>query len=768
VRSFHLHITGQVQGVGFRPFVYVTALENQVRGWVKNTIDGVHVQFNAENLVEAEKIRGLIIQHAPPLSIITNHELTETDHLEYSEFSIVQSDEEGKANLLLTPDFAMCPDCKHELLSLKDRRSHYPFITCTNCGPRYSIIKELPYDRPYTTMSSFEMCHICDEEYHNPLDRRYYSQTNSCGDCAVKMSGYLSDATLLPLSNADKQIDFIVDKLKEGAIIAVKGIGGFLLIADALDKKVVQKLRQRKNRPSKAFAMMFPDLESIASELELHDKAREMLQGPVAPIILLRKKARESRYAYQEIAPGLDKIGVMIPYAPLYELILNQLGTAIIATSGNLTNEPIVFDNQTAMDRLGAIADYIVTNNRDIVAPQDDSVINYTEQKRIPIIYRRSRGLAPTYLDRALKFPDQCILATGAELKSSFSLLFNRLSFVSQYLGDLEDYATQMAYQHTLNHFLSLFKARPDLILHDLHPGYFSTQLAKEMSSDLKIEKRAIQHHEAHFAAIMGEHKLFDEGKALLGCIWDGTGYGSDGQIWGGEFFMFRKAHFTRVGHLTYYDFILGDKMPREPRISALAIGSKIEALADLLEKKFTPTEWQVYQNLLATPSPLKSSSMGRLFDAVASIVLDIDKCSYEGEAAMFLEVSARQHFESKGKICPPFHLSLDEHGNLDTKVLLKDLALAKLEGKSEGELALGFHCILVQWVEEMLRAQGIDQVAFSGGVFQNALLVDLMTMRLDKKCKLYFHQRLSPNDECISFGQLMYHVNGIRSQNNL
>jgi hydrogenase maturation protein HypF len=766
LKTFHLHITGQVQGVGFRPFVYVEAEKHQVRGWVKNTIDGVHIRFNAETLEKAQAFSRHIIQNSPRLSIVTGYNIEDARHESFDHFSIIQSDESGEANLMVTPDFAMCEDCRKELWNEKNKRFQYPFITCTNCGPRYSIVTQLPYDRPYTTMYKFMMCEECQKEYNDPTDRRYFSQTNSCPECSVNLSVYDATGTQLKLDLVDQQIDLIVEKLRAGSILAVKGIGGYLIICSADDKYVVQKLRHRKQRPSKAFAMMFPDIDSINQQLIVTQTDEDWLSSPSSPIVLLRRRDQDTdKYAYQEIAPGLDRVGVMIPYTPLYDMILKKYKRAIIATSGNISNEPIIYDNEAALKKLAPIADYIVTNDRDIMVPQDDSVLVHTQTYGQPVLYRRSRGLAPGYLDHRIRWPQKPILAVGGELKSSFTFLFNKNCFISQYLGDLEDYGTQTAFSHTLNHFTGLFRATPELVLHDKHPNYFSTRLAGELAQAYGIPAKAIQHHEAHFAAILGEYKLINVENQVLGIIWDGTGYGNDAQIWGGEIFRYAHNQVTRMAQLEYFDFILGDKMPKEPRISAISVAHRSGYAHELLKAKFTETEWKIYGTILNDDQNLKTSSMGRFFDAVASLVLGIDHCSYEGEAAMFLEARARQYFtENKETIFEPLPGEYFVGLNLDPKLVIDSILIAKLNDTAENTTAFQFHCTLVSWVEKMVEQTGIDAVAFSGGVFQNTLLVDLIIMRMKDRCKLYFHKKMSPNDECISFGQLMYHIHDVES----
>jgi len=761
LESYHIHITGQVQGVGFRPFVYKLAISYGLKGWVKNTIDGVHVQINADKDL-ASAFYLALIENSPELSIITGHSMECMDVKGFNDFEIIHSDSEGVANVLMTTDFGICKDCKKELHDINNGRYHYPFITCTNCGPRYSIIQDLPYDRPFTTMQTFKMCPQCQMEYDDPLNRRYYSQTNSCPVCRIEMTIFenLNDQMIQEsgLIDSDQQINYIVECLVKGKIIAVKGIGGYLLIADASNKDTILKLRKRKFRPSKAFALMYPNVENVALDFDLHNEAMEALRNTIAPIVLLKSgQNQENKLPFDLIAPGLDHIGIMLPYTPLYELILFRFGRAIIATSGNLSNEPIIYDNQKAIDSFTQIADVIVVNDREIVIPQDDSVWVFSPEMRKKIILRRSRGMAPGYLDADLDLPGQSILSVGGEMKSSFCLLHNKIPFISQYLGDLEDYSTQTEFDKTLFHFLKIFKSVPDVILCDRHPAYYSTQLAEKLSSEFMVPLHKVQHHIAHFCAIMGEHNLYQQKEKVLGVIWDGTGYSDDQSIWGGEFFSYEGKGIQRIDHLPYFPLILGDKMPKEPRISAFVINREVEGAYDILRTKFTDKEWRFYNKLMDNPGLLKTSSMGRLFDAVASLVLSVDKSSYEGEAAMFLEVAARNYFDLHPRDHFIFYELTLQFGILDLKELMKSVIFDINNQISAEEIAFKFHCTMVQWIQTFSKVNQYTKICFSGGVFQNGLLVDLILIQMALDKDLYFHEKLSPNDENISFGQLMF-----------
>ncbi len=760
--TWHIYIEGQVQGVGFRPFVFRLATERQLKGWVSNTTDGVHIVVNTTQK-GASELREAILQNPPKLAMITRIQINQTNDQLFDRFQIIKSSHQSKARLLVTPDFGICPDCKAELHQRTDRRFQYPFITCTNCGPRYSIITDLPYDRPNTTMNIFRMCPACQTEYDDPLNRRYYSQTNSCTVCAVKLTLFNSQKELI--SNDQKEIlNLVVSIWEEGSIIAIKGIGGYLLTCDASNAEAVETLRQRKHRPSKPFALMFPDRAAIEKLIDLKAAEWKALNTPVSPIVLLkvRKETRRSRLP-AAIAPGLAQLGVMLPYTPLYELLLHQFRKPIIATSGNISNTPIVFQDQKALDDLTTIADYLLVNNRSITVPQDDSVMRFSPAYEAQIILRRSRGLAPTYLNPDLKLPEKTVLATGAMLKSTFSLLHQQNIYLSQYLGDLANFDTLESYKTTLQHLLQLFQAQPELIISDLHPHYPSTLFGVELAEKYQIPFVQIQHHQAHFGAILGENNLLSSSEPVLGVIWDGTGMGNDDQIWGGEFFLYKDQSIKRYRHLDYFDFILGDKMPKEPRISLLSICKGLEHIHPRLKAKFSTTEWNIYSKLLAKEAILKTSSIGRLFDSVASLLDIMDKQTFEGEAAMRLEALASGYFAenelfklTKSSLHKQLKVPNRMTSNFSAVEIIQHLYEGLQSGLSKAQLAAQFHLLLVHIIIQTAKEAGVNKLAFSGGVFQNALLVDLIHHLLSADFELFFHRQLSPNDENIAFGQLI------------
>ncbi|HKK78203.1 MAG TPA: Sua5/YciO/YrdC/YwlC family protein, partial [Phaeodactylibacter sp.] len=534
-----------------------------------------------------------------------------------------------------------------------------------------------------------------------------------------------------------------------------KGVGGYLLTCNGEDKEAIQKLRERKRRPSKPLALMYHDLLILAEDLEVGAADMVALQSSVAPIMLLTLKADPlSAIPFGEIAPGLSRVGAMLPYTPLYDLLLRQFGRPIVATSGNLSGSPIIYENDKAVEYLSPIADLILGNNRDIVAPQDDSVLIHTPMQRQPIVMRRSRGLAPNTLQQ---IGEATLLATGASLKSSFAYAANRNVYLSQYLGDTENYESQRSYERVLQHFLQLFGKQPEAIACDLHPAYFSTQKAEALAKAWEAPLVKVQHHVAHFYALLGEHQLLDDPLPTLGFIWDGTGLGDDGQIWGGECFIYENGLVHRYNHIDYFDFILGDKMPKEPRISALAIAHTLPEAQSLLTSLFTDAEWGIYNKLLRQGNHLQSSSVGRLFDAAAAMLLDMGRQTYEGEAAMRLEAQAHHYFRQnfpKRELSYLYERPMPAHL---PRFLLQQLLKGKAEGVETPVLAARFHLTLADYVGRVAEQAAVERLGFSGGVFQNAWLVDLIQRFWKDRFELYFHSSMPPNDENVAFGQLMY-----------
>jgi hydrogenase maturation protein HypF len=772
--TYHIHIQGIVQGVGFRPYVFRLAQTFLLRGWVNNAGDGVHVEFNAD-AETAQHFFDALLQQAPALSHITNATIQQIDNQNFTNFLIIHSEEKAKPNLWITPDLGMCEDCRKELYDVQNRKFQYPFISCTNCGTRYSVIQQLPYDRERTAMKPFLMCADCQNEYDAIQDRRYFAQTNSCRACGIDLQ-VIKDVE--NHQGVENQVDIVkktIQAILLGKIVAVKGIGGFLLLCDATQTEAIKKLRTKKFRPSKPFALMYRSIEMLEKDVFIHDYQKNILKSPQAPIVLFEfKKEVETGLKTELVAPKLAQIGVMLPYAPLFSLITEGVGKPLLATSGNRSGSPIVFQDEKAMSDLNEIADMIVGNDREIVVPQDDSVMQFSNYFQQKIMLRRSRGFAPTFLmpnsffkkNNVLNLENESIIGLGAMLKSTFSWAHRGNIYTSQYLGDLTDYDTQQSFEHTLQHFLNLLTEKPTRIVTDLHPDYFSTQLGEQLAAAWQIplsNRQKVQHHKAHFAAVMTENNLLGSEKPILGVIWDGTGLGEDGQIWGGEFFKyqaaqkhFEKNSFLRCYHFDYFPAILGDKMPKEPRISALCLAYDVLGAENIVNQQFTKTELNLYQKILAQKNLLQTSSVGRIFDGVASLLGLADKVSYEGEAALLLEVAAKRHFKKAGLAFNESYVQdYGSYYRVPTKTLIQNVIFDIQKGKNADYIAAKFHVSLVKIIRKVAQNVGCDSIAFSGGVFQNGLLVDLILHHLKQDFTLYFHQQLSPNDENISFGQL-------------
>ncbi|AEI51960.1 carbamoyltransferase HypF [Runella slithyformis] len=769
--TFEIRLNGLVQGVGFRPFVFQLANEWGLKGKVSNGAAGVVIRINAD-LTTASRFREALLHEAPALAQIIQHTLQEIEPLHFESFDIVESETAERFSLVLPPDFALCNNCRQELHDPANRRYRYPFITCTHCGPRYSIITALPYDRPYTSMAAFKQCASCWHEYNDPADRRFYAQTNSCDDCGPQLGWYKTDGT------RSVQLSFLNDSrwilprvnwaLKAGKILAVKGIGGYLLLCDATNEQAVETLRRRKHRPQKPFAVLYPMLEMLQAEVALNEVEINALQGVAAPIVPAERQ--DACRVAQNVAPQLSSLGIMLPYTPLLDLIANDFGKPLVATSGNISGNPIVYEDEKALTDLTAVADHILTNNRPIAVPQDDSVLRFTPKHQQPIVIRRSRGL-PLYVPKGYQNSDFCV-AMGASMKSTFAINTTDYLYVSQYLGDLESYETQQNFEQVSAHFLRL--QNPDFLpvfgeikalFCDAHEGYFSTQLAVEAGHRWQIPIQKIQHHQAHLAAVLAENDLLHSTQPLLGVVWDGTGYGSDGQIWGGEFYPFNFSEqplskqlreLPHRLHFDYFDALLGDKMPREPRLSALSFCKGVVGSDAILQPKFSPVEWGVYQNVLSN-NLLKTSSVGRIFDAVASVLGLMDKVTYEGEAAFLLETLAARYFARHGYAFSEYYLENTEiKANIPTRKLAEELLIDIQKGCSSDWIAAKFHFSLVKIVETTAQRLGVRQLAFSGGVFQNAVLIDLLIEHLSPHFQLYFHRQLSPNDENIAYGQMV------------
>ncbi|WP_372765754.1 carbamoyltransferase HypF [Lutibacter sp.] len=745
--TYKISISGQVQGVGFRPFVYGLAKSFSLTGTVSNNEEGVVIfitgfKDNIRHFYEK------LIKNPPPVSKIKNPKITQIDFLEFADFNIIPSSKIGQLNLSLTPDFAICDDCKKDIQNPENQRFNYPFTTCVNCGPRWAITKTFPFERDHTSINDFPMCAECEKEYSNPADRRFHSQTNTCPTCGIVL--ILSDnlGNIVP-STPQNIFKKITKLLYEGNIVALKNTSGYLLCCNAENETVIQKLRTKKNRPNKPFAVLFPSLKFLQNDFILNVHQLKSLTSAERPITIIPLGNYKGNIKLNAVAPGLNQLGVLLPYSGILQLLANELNFPIVATSGNIHGSPIIHDNAEAFEKLNNVADYFVQHPLEITNPQDDSVVKFSSRSHQKVLFRRARGYAPNYFDAQLNSEEK-VMAMGADLKSSIAFYPNEYLYVSQYLGNLQNFDVFSRFTNMAKAFTTIFEQQPEVVLVDKHPGYQSTQLGKELVQKNRSNLIEIQHHKAHFSAILGEHQLFSE--KVLGVIFDGTGYGDDGAIWGGEFFNYEAHEIARINHIDYFDWLFGDKMAKEPRLSLLSLAS--DEMIAVLKGKFTPNELKTYQAIKKT-NKLKTSSTGRLFDAVASLLNITDYNTYEGEAAILLE-NRIMKYHLKSCRC---YLSAAENG-ISAKEIIKNIYGDIQNGTPTEQIILNFLYTLAFSIIELAKAKNYQHIALSGGVFQNTTLIDILTALAPKEIKLYFHKNLSPNDENSSFGQVMHYLN--------
>ncbi|HOP95187.1 MAG TPA: carbamoyltransferase HypF [Dictyoglomaceae bacterium] len=739
-KVYRLKIWGIVQGVGFRPFVYRLAKELNLKGWIQNTTGSVLILLQGRE-EDVSNFLDLLVEEAPPLSKIEKIEKEEiyTEEI-FTDFSIIES-EKGTGFNFISPDIAICEDCLKEMNDPKDRRYKYPFINCTNCGPRYTIIEDLPYDRDKTTMKIFEMCESCRKEYHNPSSRRFHAQPISCYDCGPKL--WIEEAEG---ENIFKNIGEFLDN---GYILAIKGIGGFHLACDATNNEAVKILRERKRRPSKPFAIMIKDLETIQKYCYLNEEERKLLLSKERPIVLLRIK--DLLDISPLCAPENKYLGIMLPYTPYHYLIFEYFNKPLIMTSGNLTDEPIVKDNEEAKEKLKDIADIFVFHNRNIAHRIDDSVV-FVERGSINFI-RRARGYAPDPIKIPIKLKPT--LALGGELKNTFALGKENYVFLSPHIGDLKDKDTLDVYAETIQEFIKLFKIEPELLVHDLHPQYLSTDFAEMFKRYMEI--KAIQHHKAHAFSLMLDNNIIND---TIIFSFDGTGYGEDGKIWGGEVFVGNLEDIKRVAHFKYFPIAGGDFAIENPRRIALSYLSKY--MPEIIDKVFpsgNSLEKELIKKLVEKEENVfYTSSCGRIFDLVSALLGIRESIDYEGQAAIELEMKA---MESNDKGCYPFKI-LEDHGNFEIDIYPTIEKILEEKDKREiSDLARKFHNTISQMIisiSEILREEyKINNVGFSGGVFQNRLLLNISIPALEELgFKVFTHQKVPTNDGGISLGQVI------------
>jgi hydrogenase maturation protein HypF len=774
IKSASISVRGVVQGVGFRPFVYGLAVKHNLKGWVYNTSEDVRIEVEGEAEDVGQFERELETK-APPLAHIEAITIKHHPPRGHKNFEIRHSQaQEGKYQLI-SPDVATCQACLGELLNPEDRRYGYPFTNCTNCGPRFTIIEDMPYDRPQTTMRYFQMCPQCQAEYDNPLDRRFHAQPNACPKCGPRVELVDNKGNLVtPIESGSNPIAAASQLLKEGKIVAIKGLGGFLLACDATNNIAVKTLRQRKKRSSKPFAVMVTTVDEAKRHCYVSSEEENLLTSPQSPIVLLMWK--EGSSVSREVAPNLRFLGIMLPYTPLHHILLRDIGRPLVMTSGNLSEEPIARDNDEALRRLSGIADYFLIHNRDIYSRYDDSVA--IVERGTSQLIRRARSYAPYPI--RLSFEAKQVLGCGAEEKNTFCLTKDNYAFLSQHIGDMENMETLEHFNSTISVYKRLFHIEPEIIAHDLHPDYLATKYAQELGeSGMKLIP--VQHHHAHIASCMADNGLESP---VIGVAFDGTGMGADGNIWGGEFLVADYRNFRRVGHLEYMPLPGGAAAIKRPYRTAIgyiltllgenALNHDLPVMkeADDIEIEIIKRQIERKINLPLT------SSIGRLFDAISALLGIRGEIDYEGQAAVELEMAALASYGkepssviarsvsdeaiSANNESYPFHIIEDAEIRI---VHLKDLLSAVIEdlhqGIPKGRISVKFHNTVARMINEMCHLiadeTGITQVALSGGVFQNRLLLmKAVTLLESSGFQVFTHRQVPCNDGGISLGQVV------------
>ena len=803
MRHVHIHVTGIVQGVGMRPFVYREAMAHGICGWVLNAGDGVHVEAHASGTALEDFVAALS-EHAPAAARVEHVEVAELaagtwDAADEQGFRIVASQDQTAHTTLISPDIATCDDCLRELFDPADRRYHYPFINCTNCGPRFTIIRSLPYDRAATSMDRFPMCPECAAEYGDPLDRRFHAQPDACFDCGphitwreaaggMELEGSgAAPAVGSTRETSDAIIERCVELLASGGIVAIKGLGGFHLACDAANEQAVVELRRRKRRSNKPLAVMVRSLADAERLCHVDDAERDLLAGSIRPIVLLRRRtvgegaSPDALTLAPSVAHDLPELGVMLPYAPLQHLLLAAATShgmhALVMTSGNLSEEPIETDDVLAWERLVAagIADALLGNDRAILSRYDDSVVRVVDGAVMPV--RRARGYAPQPLPLpALDAVAPCVLACGPQQKATIALTREdangeAVCFVSQHIGDVENGETFDAWDAARTRLEDLFDLAPAALACDLHPSYLSSQWAREQAREQGLPLIEVQHHHAHIASVMAEAIAAEQlapDTRVLGIAFDGTGAGTDGTIWGGEFLVAGLADFERAAHLRTWALPGGAASVRDARRNAFALLSELGLLehpgaAGLLgsldEQTRSITATMIERNI---NSP-RTSSMGRLFDAAAAILGICGQATYEGEPAIELEAAAWRALGSRtirpigdqtGALTP-----IDGSPVLDSQPLIEALLDGIEAGAPADKLALDFHIAIARVsariASEICAREGLDAVVLSGGVFMNRLLLQLLTRELQNAGLAVLVPHTVPvNDGCIAYGQ--------------
>jgi hydrogenase maturation protein HypF len=746
-----IFVRGIVQGVGFRPKVFTYAKESQVNGWVKNTSAGVEIMVEGTP-ARVEKFISKLRVSPPPLAKVDSFVVSETLPIPYKDFTILESQSDPLEFIPISPDIAICPECKKEMFNPKDRRYRYPFINCTNCGPRFSIIRDIPYDRPLTSMAGFDMCPECKAEYTNPENRRFHAQPIACPTCGPQL-WYEYDGKVQ--SRKEDALQMARKEIKTGRIVAVKGLGGYLLACDGTNPKTVYELRKRKNRVQKPFALMAWDVEVIKKYCQVSKAEEALLSSPQSPIVLLVKKPGIK--LPDAIAPGQTSLGFMLPYTPLHLLLMEPESgypNVLIMTSGNQSEEPIAYQDDEARERLASLADGFLMHNRPIEMRTDDSVSRVVENH--PYLIRRARGFAPN----PVQLPTQVlpILAVGGEMKNTFCLSRDNYAFMSHHIGEMDSQETFQSFESGIEHFEKIFRINPHLFACDLHPDYLSSNYARKRSCAENKELIQIQHHHAHLAACLADNGWKSD-EQVIGLCFDGTGYGTDGAIWGGEFLVGNYAGFNRVSHFSYLPLPGGDAAIQHPwRIAAAYLQSSgLEWENDLPPfKGISLQETQLLEKQLQkkinTPP---TSSLGRLFDAVSALVGVCENTSYEGQAAIELEAVLDPNETGA------YEFEIAPSREIEIKKLLTQVVRDIHENVPVGKISAHFHNGLNNMIsticESVRKESGIKTVALSGGVWQNrSLLTSTIKALTNEGFQILWHHQVPTNDGGIALGQTM------------
>ena len=768
-----LRVTGVVQGVGFRPFVYGLATQLGLTGFVGNDSAGVFIEIEGD-AAALKAFHQRLTTTPPPLAHIEAVTVNTIPPTRTTAFVIIESQETSTQRTFISPDVAICDDCRRELFDPQDRRYRYPFINCTNCGPRFTIIRHLPYDRPFTTMADFPLCPACRHEYENPRDRRFHAQPVACPVCGPQiefvMSGEFDKTQHATRITGEAALQAAQALLHDGGIVAVKGVGGFHLACDATSDQAMQTLRQRKGRVDKPFALMVSDVETARQLAEINTDELALLTSRERPIVLLRKRDNSPLSAL--VAPGNQYIGLMLPYTPLHYVLLHEPtqdtnytsriknqkskiknSTVLVMTSGNYANEPIVKDNAEALTKLAELADGFLLHNRDIHVPCDDSVIRVFDGHELPM--RRSRGYAPFPV--RLPVAVQPTLGVGGELKNTFCLAAGHAAFMSQHIGDMENLETLQAFTHAVSHFQTIFDIQPELLVCDLHPAYLSSQWAREQAGQAQLIQ--VQHHHAHLAGLMAEHGL-DGREPVIGFCFDGTGYGTDGAIWGGELLLANYRRFRRRSYLRYIPLPGGDGAVKHPSRTALA---HLWAAGVEWEETLPPvaatsqTERRIFQRQFITGfNTVPTSSMGRLFDAVAALASVRQRATYEAQAAIEFEALATDGAAGA------YQFAITPDGQtFDAAPVIKAIAIDVQQGIRVAQIAIKFHQAVADLILHLSllvrQEEKLNTVALSGGVFQNVLLLRLVVTGLQAAgFRVLTHRLTPPNDGGLALGQVL------------